>query len=440
MGKNNKARRAAKAKQRAKRGTPRSRAEGQRPGYDTGPVFSESERIALNWWLLGRSVHGSGSDVPELARRLCEVSASSADAAGERALLEQLELLWRHGWQPAELRRQARRSGSAASTRVLELAIRADHEQRAGQRMHESWIDQVAALGQGEVSLRGSWLATWRDREGVGRFDSYLEAAVALASIAFLPPLDVLIPPPGADPTCTYAGPSSAGSDDPVLRRIRKLLSKAESTEFESEASALTAKAQHLMTRHAIDQAMIAAHGPPDGPRMIRLPIDAPYADAKSLLLAIVAEASRSRAVFLEQLAMSTVVGHEEDLRGVEILYTSLLVQASRALTEAAHTAPAGTRVRSQSYRSSFYVAFAHRIGERLDIANAEEFTRAEANSARFLPVLRAREDAVEEFVNERYGDNLEATRVRQGHNYEGWDHGRRAADDAPLHAGELLF
>ena len=52
---------------------------------------------------------------------------------------------------------------------------------------------------------------------------------------------------------------------DAVLARIRQLLAKAESTTFEAEALAFTAKAQELMTRHAIDAALVhdTAAGPP---------------------------------------------------------------------------------------------------------------------------------------------------------------------------------
>ena len=37
-----------------------------------------------------------------------------------------------------------------------------------------------------------------------------------------------------------------------MLERVRALLAKAESTTFPEEADALTAKAQQLMTRHAL--------------------------------------------------------------------------------------------------------------------------------------------------------------------------------------------
>jgi hypothetical protein len=44
------------------------------------------------------------------------------------------------------------------------------------------------------------------------------------------------------------------------LERVRALLAKAESTEFDEKAEALTEKAQELMTRYSIDAALLAAH------------------------------------------------------------------------------------------------------------------------------------------------------------------------------------
>ena len=55
--------------------------------------------------------------------------------------------------------------------------------------------------------------------------------------------------------------------DRRVLDRVRGLLTKAESTEFPAEAEALTAKAQELMARHSIEQAMVEARCGASGPR-----------------------------------------------------------------------------------------------------------------------------------------------------------------------------
>ena len=99
-------------------------------------------------------------------------------------------------------------------------------------------------------------------------------------------------------------------------------------------------------------------------------PVDAPYGDIKSLLLQTVADAGRCRAVYMGSLAMSTLIGFPDDVAAAEMLFTSLLLQAQRALADAAKRAPAGTQVRSQSYRSAFLLAYTTRIGDRLQEIN----------------------------------------------------------------------
>ena len=85
-----------------------------------------------------------------------------------------------------------------------------------------------------------------------------------------------------------------------VLDKIRSLLAKAESTEFEPEAEAFTAKAQELMARYRIDRAVLAAGtaGDRKEPAARRVAVHDPYASAKATLLSQVADANGCRAVW----------------------------------------------------------------------------------------------------------------------------------------------
>ena len=66
-----------------------------------------------------------------------------------------------------------------------------------------------------------------------------------------------------------------------------------------------------------------------------------------------------------------TVVAHADDLDAIDMLFTSLLVQATRAmLAKGPHEDRFG-RSRTRSFRQSFLVAFAGRIHERLVAATA---------------------------------------------------------------------
>jgi len=221
-----------------------------------------------------------------------------------------------------------------------------------------------------------------------------------------------------------------------MLSRIRGLLAKAESTEFPEEAEALTAKAQQLMTRYAVDSAVLdAAAGPPviDEVRARRVHLLQPYAEAKVQLLTVVASANGVRSVWHDDVGMATVVGLPLDLDLMELLFTSLLLQATRAMTD---TGRAGsTRTRSPSFRRSFLLAYALRIGERLEEARDAATADAEAESgAALVPVLTARTEAVEEALAQLFPE-LRTVEARVS-NAQGWHAGRLAAEHADLRAG----
>ena len=84
-----------------------------------------------------------------------------------------------------------------------------------------------------------------------------------------------------------------------VLDKVRALLAKAESTTFDAEAEAFTAKAQELMARHRIDRAVFEArehrHRAGGTRSVAGSGSSDPYADAKAMLLANVADANGCR-------------------------------------------------------------------------------------------------------------------------------------------------
>ncbi|MGI8899868.1 MAG: DUF7168 domain-containing protein [Nocardioides sp.] len=173
-------------------------------------------------------------------------------------------------------------------------------------------------------------------------------------------------------------------------------------------------------------------------PTATRIPIESPYADAKSLLLQTVAETSRCRSVFQPGVRMSTVVGLADDVEATEVLFTSLLVQAQRSMNQAARSAAPGARTRRQSFRSAFLLAFAQRIGDRLREVNAEVVHAVEREQGRsLLPVLADHSTAVDADMSERFGDLQEGT-VRSGYDGTAWAGGRIAADSAQLSFAEL--
>jgi hypothetical protein len=228
--------------------------------------------------------------------------------------------------------------------------------------------------------------------------------------------------------------PDGAPPDAGVLHKVRSLLAKAESTTFPDEAEALSAKAQQLMDRHAIDRAMVAAagggRGRPEGRTIV---VEAPYARPKFQLLTELARANRCRAVLDTRANVATVVGFADDQATVELLYTSLLVQATRAMLHAG----ASPRTRSRAYRQAFLVAYAARIGQRLREAAAATVTEAvRAHGEGLLPVLRSREVAVEDHLADAF-PHLRRMRVTAS-DPAGYAAGHAAADRARLGGQEV--
>ncbi|TDB79311.1 DUF2786 domain-containing protein, partial [Micromonospora fluostatini] len=142
------------------------------------------------------------------------------------------------------------------------------------------------------------------------------------------PRIEVLVPPPGSAATQTD-GSDAVGSsriDARLLDRVRALLAKAESTNFPAEAEAYTAKAQELVTRHSLDEALLAARAgdaTPVVPYARRVGVDHPHEKEKAALLDAVARANRCHTVSSPELAFSTVFGFDTDIDAVDLLYTS---------------------------------------------------------------------------------------------------------------------
>ncbi|MBY8871706.1 DUF2786 domain-containing protein [Micromonospora sp. PLK6-60] len=336
--------------------------------------------------------------------------------------------LWPRGWQPVDLDRIAARRLDPRAARLVRDAAVAQRAELPGPV--PGWFDEQLAGWGGPPD--GDWLDRWAGGAGVDRITALRDAVDALVLLESLPPIAVLRPPPGAPAGATRAGAPRTGS--PMLDRVRALLAKAESTTFPAEAEALTGKAQELMARHSIDQALLDDTAErPGQPGGLRLATEAPYPGAKALLVQEVAAANRCESVWSDDLGFATVLGYPADLAAVELLYTSLLVQATAAMLRGRgeRRSTGGSR-RTKAYDESFLNAFALRIGERLrEAAEAANRAATEAGADRLLPVLAARSDAVRQRLDTLFpGTTRGRLTVRDA---EGWSSGTAAADRASL-------
>lgn len=374
---------------------------------------------------------------------------------------ELLGTAWRHGWQPADLHRYLGRTQPSGVLTTLPDAMADEVRRYPADAVDPRWTAQLEELGAAVWWSRDTDFprARWR-REGGDWGAVYRAVRELLLALSRLPELERIGPLPGeATATARDATRRAGAVDDRILSRVRALLAKAESTTFEAEAETFTAGAQALMSRHSIDAAMLDAADPQDSaPEAVRIGVDRPYEHAKALLLSVVADANRCRAVWSQQFGFSTVLGFGPDLRAVETLFTSLLVQVTAAVRREGPRTDLWGASRTRAFRQSFLTSYAHRIGERLQevadeavhqaVQRASEgpgsrqagggATPAGGAGAVLLPVLAARSLAVQEATAAMFPGLVQrsASRVTDP---EGWHRGRAAADRADLARGEGL-
>lgn len=192
--------------------------------------------------------------------------------------------------------------------------------------------------------------------------------------------------------------------DQRVLDRVRKLLAKAEhpGTPVE-EAQAFSAKASELMAAYAIDQALVDATQPSATAPIVRqIEVDAPYALPRAVLLDRVGRAHRVRTVIGPDAGSGrrrcTLVGFPVDLDIVELLFTSLLLQASTAMLNAS-----SDTARPKAFRRAFLLGYADVIGARLATVQEQTETVADRGHPGAALVLADRADRVDALFEQEF-------------------------------------
>jgi hypothetical protein len=449
MGKNSRAHH--KAKRKVAGATGRRWAAGT-PDHDDPLGLSGAPHIPsqrqLAEQIIDQALHAQHrEDLAELDRCRARVTAGPGGTTGVQVvnrallacLLREVEHAWRRGWQPAELVRVARREYSTPHGRLMVDAIAAQMRSYPMATVDQRWQSQLAALdAQVWWEHDDHYVSVWGDRQGLDRVGVIATMIEVLHLLATLPPIEQVGPIPGTAASAAVTPP--ADLDQRMLHRVRALLAKAESTDFPEEADAFTAKAQELMARHRIDHALlVATTGERDQPVSRRVGIDNPYEAPKTLLLQVVAEANSCRAVWAKRFGFTTIVGFPAELESTELLFTSLLVQATRAMTQVRPSTDKYGRNTTRSFRQSFLTAYASRIGERLDSATegVDREMTASVGAAQLLPVLAARDDAVRDTFEKQFPALTQHSTAIN--NREGWASGRAAADRASLHGRQAV-
>ncbi|MGH8931530.1 MAG: DUF2786 domain-containing protein [Egibacteraceae bacterium] len=442
MGKNNRQRRAAKARERERSNRRRQGARvGDRPPPSAqSPQAGHPPRAVAE--LVSAAVyadHKRDTDTLDAVVSLLE-SAPAGQVAQElqRCLAGQVSWLWAHGWQPVDAVRLATRELGTAEVAVLRCAIALDAAgyEQLGARVAPSWMAQLQRLEASRwwdprrpylLQLDRPWVDTVRGTIRV------------LSLFGWASEIPTLMPPPG-DWREGMVVSRAAGVPGAILERVRALLAKAESTTFDAEADAFTAKAQELMTRHRIDRATVRAHSRAQREEPVgrRIGVDDPYTEAKAALLDTVAKNNGAKAVWSRHLGFSTVFGYPDELDVIEELFTSLLVQAMAALRrEGSKVGPTG-KSRTTRFRRSFLIAYAVRIGQRLreTVEATVQEAQVETGTA-LVPVLAARDAAARSAAAVAFPEvTFTSPSVTDR---EGWVAGTVFGDTADLSVGSKL-
>jgi hypothetical protein len=435
VGKASRNRRQKKDQERQRRREGRASGLGWSPGRPRVPSQTELVVAAVSG-AVDAVCQGDELSFAEYHKLLAAEQSPGWTQAVSREIVGFLRLsvtaAWRHGWQPAELVRHAGRVMGDAHADMAADMVADEMRGYATAMVDDRWAAQVSALG---AELWWGNDAEFLPARSARSGEPLRVALELLHLLQHMPVLEQLCPLPGT----ARAGARTAGgdADERTLARISALLAKAESTEFPEEAEALSARAQELMAKHSIDHALLAApSGRKDKPAARRLPVDNPYESPKATLLHAVAQANHCRSVWQKAIGMSTVVGFPADLDAVELLYTSLLVQANTAMLREGAKKDGRGRSRTRAFRQSFLVAYAYRIGVRLSqaTAGAEREAAAAAPGMDLVPVLKERHEAVDHAIDERFGDGLVYDRGSRATDEEGLASGLAAADLAALH------
>ncbi|THV42153.1 DUF2786 domain-containing protein [Glycomyces buryatensis] len=238
-------------------------------GECNAPTWEESARL-----LSGAMAHARWPEAVGTA-----IDTMAEDAVGQA---------WDGGWMPKDVLSLMAKDFTSATVKASATLMRSELRRYSEAQLSDQWSAQREALA--ERSGSESAKEALADLEGPAWIAVAAALLEALYTLADLEPIPLVQPRPGSH-SGTVRG--SGAESSKVYEKIRALLAKAESTDSDAEAEAFTAKAQQLIARHSINEALLAET--PDAAleaAALRVYIEKPYEKPKSELLHVVADAN----------------------------------------------------------------------------------------------------------------------------------------------------
>jgi hypothetical protein len=216
---------------------------------------------------------------------------------------------------------------------------------------------------------------------------------------------------------------------DKLLVRMRNLLDKAyDPAATEHEKESYEAKANELMARYGIEQAMLPSDSPRREQIVVRtFEISGQYAIDRRILMYTIGHAFGCKSMIWGSQKFGyflKLTGFESDIERTEFLYGILGLQALSGMRKAEMPWYENSIV---GFRKSWLRGFTNAVYARLRVA--EEAVVAETSGAEL--VLRDRRTEVEEFYAEENGKLRTARAPKR--RMSGYSDGHRAGNNAAL-------
>lgn len=223
--------------------------------------------------------------------------------------------------------------------------------------------------------------------------------------------------------------------------KVKKLLALAEKAGTQEEAELAMARAQEMMTKHMIDDAMLASLGDGrDEDKLIdefQLIPKSAYFEYVVQLWAAAAESNGVQVlvVKIQRWALEQgviLVGWQTDIERTKLMFDLIHHQCKRGRNRdmPAHLKALGGGKIVGDWKRAFTLAFAVRVGQRLREQAERTKQEVATTNPEFLPVLVSRQERAQRLAEDMSSGKHE---VKLKYNREGYEAGHRAANQADL-------
>lgn len=238
---------------------------------------------------------------------------------------------------------------------------------------------------------------------------------------------------------------TDAPSED-ILRKVAALLRKAEDpAATDPEAEAFLVKAQQMMARHSISEAMLAdAAGVEEDIIWGEIEIHAPHVPRKQTLACVVGRHTGTRPIIIggtgRKIGRVRIVGTRADVEWAKTLYNSLEKQLESSMYRARRSNTC--RDHGLSFAVAFVAGFTDIVNARLAAANREAKKEAEAeqvsgDTSTVALVLVKKEERVSDEFRRAYPSTL-TKKMGRPISSGGYSSGREAGRNASLARGSV--